>query len=410
MWRLEAGRIIAGLVRLTGDVGLAEDLGQEALIAALERWPRDGIPPNPGAWLALTARNRALDVLRRRGVHDRKIAELGRGLPGSAEPDLDAALDDPVGDDLLRLIFISCHPALRPEGRAALTLRLLGGLTTEEIARAFLITEAAASQRIVRAKRTLAERKVPYELPTAADLPARLGSVLGVVYLIFNEGYAATSGDDWIRPSLCEEAMRLARLLSALLPDEPETHGLQALTELHGSRLPARTAPDGSPILLADQDRRRWDHLLVRRGLAALERAAASGPPGHYTLQAAIAACHATAPFFPGTDWPRITALYALLSARWPSPMVTLNHALAVAMSGSPEEALAMLTPLTASLPRTPLLPATRAHILALLNRPAESRSAYLQAASLTPNPHQKSLYLQKAHSPQTSPPTNSTP
>ncbi|ROO83409.1 RNA polymerase sigma factor (sigma-70 family) [Actinocorallia herbida] len=400
VWRLEAGRIIAGLVRLTGDVGLAEELAQDALLAALERWPRDGVPANPGGWLALTARNRALDLLRRRRVHERKVAELGRDLSDAPGPDLDAALDDPVGDDLLRLIFIACHPVLRPEGRAALTLRLLGGLTTEEVARAFLISEAAASQRIVRAKRTLAERGVPYELPTAADLPERLTSVLGVVYLIFNEGYSATAGTDWTRPSLCEEAMRLARLLAGLLPDEPETHGLQALTELHGSRLPARAAPDGSPVLLPDQDRRRWDRLLIRRGMAALERAAASGPPGRYTLQAAIAACHATSPSFPETDWPRITALYAQLSARWPSPVVTLNHAMAVSMSEGPEQALAMLAPLTTTLPDSPHLSAARADLLARLGRTSEARTAYLQAARKTQNPQEKSLYLQKSRSP----------
>ncbi len=397
VWRMEAARIIAGVARVVQDVGLAEELAQDALVAALERWPRDGVPANPGGWLMLTAKNRAIDLLRRRSSYERKLAEVGRDLLQAPEPDLEGALDDPVGDDVLRLIFVACHPVLKPEQRAALTLRLLGGLTTDEIARAFLITEPAAAQRIVRAKRALAAANVPFELPAPQDVEARLRDVLAVLYLIFNEGYSATSGDDWTRPDLCEEALRLARVLAGLAPGEPEAHGLAALMELHASRLPARAEPDGTPVPLLEQDRRRWDRLLIRRGLASLERSAAAGPPGPYTLQAAIAACHAQAADPGDTDWPRIAAFYALLVARTGSPVVRLNHAVAVGMAEGPGAGLALLEPLAAALPRYPHLPAARAELLALLGRRDEARAEFARAASLTANTRERALFEQRA-------------
>jgi predicted RNA polymerase sigma factor len=326
----------------------------------------------------------------------RRLAhEVGRELIQQPEPELD--LDDPIGDDLLRLIFIACHPALKPEGRAALTLKLLGGLSTGEIARAFLISEPTAAQRIVRAKRTLADKKIPYELPAAADLPARLTSVLGVLYLIFNEGYSAAAGEDWIRPALCEEALRLGRILSGLAPEEPEVHGLVALMELQASRFPARTGPDGEPVLLLDQDRRRWDHLLIRRGLAALERSVAAGLPGPYTLQAAIAACHAHALDPADTDWQRIAGFYALLVGQTPTPVVRLNHAVAVGMANGPAEGLRLLDELADTLPGYPQLPAARAELLARLGRHAEARAEFTRAADLTANTRERTLFQRRA-------------
>jgi RNA polymerase sigma factor (sigma-70 family) len=395
VWRMEAARIIAGVARIVQDVGLAEELAQDALLAALERWPREGVPANPGGWLALTAKNRAIDLLRRRSTYERKLAEVGRGLLQQPEPELD--LDDPIGDDLLRLIFIACHPVLKPEGRAALTLKLLGGLSTGEIARAFLISEPTAAQRIVRAKRTLADKKIPYELPAAADLPARLTSVLGVIYLIFNEGYSAAAGEDWIRPALCEEALRLGRVLTGLAPEEPEVHGLVALMELQASRFPARTGPDGAPVLLLDQDRRRWDHLLIRRGLAALERSVAAGLPGPYTLQAAIAACHAYALDPADTDWRRIAGFYALLLGQTPTPVVRLNHAVAVGMANGPTEGLLLLDELADTLAGYPQFPAARAEFLARLGRHAEARAEFTRAADLTANGRERALFQGRA-------------
>src|SRR6185503_12989846 len=331
VWRIESARLIAGLTRIVGDVGQAEDLAQDALVAALERWPESGIPDKPGAWLMATAKHRAIDLLRRDKMLERKHVEVGYELESrqeTAAPDLDAAIDDQVGDDLLRLVFISCHPVLSREGRVALTLRLLGGLTTEEIARAFLVPEPTVAQRIVRAKRTLAKAQVPFEVPRGADLAARLSSVLEVVYLVFNEGYSATAGGDWMRPALCEDALRLGRVLAELAPQEPEVHGLVALMEIQASRAAARTGPSGKPILLLDQDRGRWDHILIHRGLKALERAEAlGGALGPYALQAAIAACHARARTAEETDWPRIAALYGALAQRVPSPIIELNRA-----------------------------------------------------------------------------------
>jgi RNA polymerase sigma factor (sigma-70 family) len=395
VWRIEAGRIIAGLVRLTGDVGLAEESAQDALLIALERWPAAGVPPNPGGWLTSTARHRAIDVLRRRSTAGRKLAELAG--PGVEEPDWDA-VTEPVEDDLLRLIFIACHPVLTPPARAALTLRLLGGLSTGEIARAFLVTEPTVAQRIVRAKRTLAAERVPFELPPAAELPARLGSVLEVVYLIFNEGYAATAGRDWTRPQLCQEALRLGRILAGLLPGEPEVHGLVALLELQGSRLPARTGPDGEPVLLADQDRRRWDRLLLRRGLAALERAAALGLAGPYVLQAEIAACHARAASVQATDWERVAALYTVLVHLWPSPVVELNRAVAVGYAQGPQRGLAVLEAIDADALRGyPQLEAVRGDLLERLGRGPEARAAFARAAGLTRNEAERELFRRRS-------------
>ena len=385
------------------DVGLAEDLAQDALVAALEQWPESGAPNNPGAWLMTAAKHRAIDLLRRNKRLERKYEEFGRDLAARLEgaaPDLDAALDDPVGDDLLRLIFICCHPVLSTEARVALTLRLLGGLTTEEIAHAFLVPEQTVAQRIVRAKRTLAETRVPFEVPRGAELGARLSSVLEVVYLIFNEGYAATAGDAWIRPALCEEALRLGRILAGLAPQEPEVHGLVALMEIQASRLRARVGPAGEPILLFDQDRTRWDHLLIRRGLAALTRAEKlGGALGPYTLQAAIAACHARARTPAETDWARIVALYDALAQLAPSPVVELNRAVAVAMAFGPAAGLELVDALASepSLEGYHLLPSVRGDLLVKLGRSGEARAEFERAASLTHNARERTLLLERA-------------
>src|SRR5881296_1089651 len=396
VWRIESARLIASLTRITGDVGLAEDLAQDALVAALERWPESGIPDNPGAWLMATAKHRAIDALRRDKRLERKHEELGHELQTRQErtvSDLDAALDDPVGDDLLRLVFISCHPVLSTEARTALTLRLLGGLTTAEIARAFLVPEQTVAQRIVRAKRTLAEAHVPFEVPRGAELAARLSSVLGVIYLVFNEGYSATGGDDWVRPALCEDALRLGRIVAELAPAEPEVHGLVALMEVQASRLRARVGPSGKPVLLLDQDRARWDHLLIRRGLAALERAEAlGGASGPYTLQAAIAACHARARTAEETDWTRIVALYDALAQLMPSPIVELNRAVALGMAFGPAAGLEVVDSLTKdpALVGYHLLPSVRGDLLAKLGRFDEARAELARAAALTQNSRER--------------------
>ena len=385
------------------DVGLAEDLAQDALVAALEQWPESGAPDNPGAWLMTAAKHRAIDLLRRNKRLERKYEELGRDLTARLEgaaPDLNAALDDPVGDDLLRLIFICCHPVLSTEARVALTLRLLGGLTTEEIAHAFLVPKQTVAQRIVRAKRTLAETRVPFEVPRGAELGARLSSVLEVVYLIFNEGYAATTGDAWIRPALCEEALRLGRILAGLAPQEPEVHGLVALMEIQASRLRARVGPTGEPILLFDQDRTRWDHLLIRRGIAALARAEKlGGALGLYTLQAAIAAYHARARTPAETDWARIVALYDALAQLAPSPVVELNRAVAVAMAFGPAAGLELVEALASepSLEGYHLLPSVRGDLLVKLGRSGEARAEFERAASLTHNARERTLLLERA-------------
>src|SRR5262245_17131083 len=385
------------------DVGVAEDLAQEALVAALERWPESGIPDNPGAWLMATAKHRAIDGLRRTKLVERKHEELGRELELQRElasPDLDAAIDDAIGDDLLRLVFVACHPVLSTEARVALTLRLLGGLTTDEIARAFLVPEATIAQRIVRAKRTLAEKGVPFEVPRGADLASRLSSVLEVVYLIFNEGYAATAGDDWVRPALCDDALRLGRVISGLMPGESEVHGLVALMEIQASRLRARVGPGGEPVLLLDQDRAHWDRLLIRRGLAALERAEAlGGAHGPYALQAAIAACHARASTADETDWPRIAGLYDALARLAPSPVVELNRAVAHAMAYGAGRGLDLVDALVAepSLQRYHLLPSVRGDFLAKLGRFAEARGEFERAAALTRNARERDLLLGRA-------------
>ncbi|TLP57794.1 RNA polymerase sigma factor [Microbispora triticiradicis] len=402
VWRIESARVIAALARMVNDIGLAEELAQDALVAALEEWPRKGVPDNPGAWLTLTAKHRALDRFRRRDIYQRKLREIGRDMElrqESAEAELDDALDDHIGDDLLRLIFTACHPALPAEGRLALTLRLLGGLSTAEIARAFLVPEPTVGQRISRAKRTLADKKIPIELPPPAELPVRLASLLEVVYLIFNEGYAATSGDDWIRPSLCQEAMRLGRVLAGLMPAEPEVHGLLALMELQASRIPARTAPDGAPVLLLDQDRGRWDRLLVRRGLEALRRAEELGTLGPYGLQAAIAACHARALTPRATDWERIAALYRLLAHLTPSPVVELNRAVAVGMAYGPARGLEIADGLRDehALRGYAHLPAVRGDLLARLGRSEEAAAEFRRAAELTRNARERDLFLGRA-------------
>jgi RNA polymerase sigma factor (sigma-70 family) len=403
VWRIESAKLIAGLTRIVRDVGVAEDLAQDALVVALERWPETGVPDNPGAWLMATAKHRAIDRIRRSKLLDRKHEELGYELEAqqdAAVPDLDAAIDDNVGDDLLRLVFITCHPVLSQEARVALTLRLLGGLTTVEIARAFLVPEPTIAQRIVRAKRTLSDARVPFEVPRGDELAERLSSVLGVIYLIFNEGYSATAGDAWTRPALCEEALRLGRILAELAPQESEVHGLVALMEIQASRLRARVSPTGKPVVLLDQDRSRWDHVLVRRGLAALERAEQlGGAVGPYALQAAIAACHARARTAPETDWPRIAALYDTLAQRMPSPVVELNRAVAVAMAFGPAAGLAIVDRLTSepSLAGYHLLPTVRADFLAKLGQYDEARAELERAATLTRNTTERELLLERA-------------
>ncbi|MEV0638833.1 sigma-70 family RNA polymerase sigma factor [Streptomyces sp. NPDC050619] len=397
---MESPRIIAGVTRVVRDVGIAEELAQDALVAALERWPREGVPDNPGAWLMATARHRAVDLIRRRENYARKLREIGRDLSTVAPPEEPADPDD-IDDDLLRLVFSTCHPVLSAEARTALTLRLLGGLTTAEIARAYLVPEATVAQRIVRAKRTLATRNVAFEVPYGPDREARLGSVLDVIYLIFNEGYAATAGDDWLRPGLCEDALRLARVLSALMPKEPEVHGLTSLLEFQASRTAARTGPDGEPVLLKDQDRRRWNRMLIARGITALGRAdaTATGAPGPYALQAAIAACHAIAYAYEDTDWPRIATLYALLAARAPSPVVELNRAVAVSMAEGPEPALEIVDALAAepALRDYHLLPSVRGDLLLRVGRTAQARAEFERAASLTHNARERALLLARA-------------
>ncbi|MFL5447544.1 MAG: RNA polymerase sigma factor [Gemmatimonadales bacterium] len=403
VWRIESAKLIAGLTRLVGDIGLAEDLAQDALLAALERWPDSGIPEKPGAWLMATAKHRAIDQLRRGKMLDRKHVQVGHEMEirqEAAVSNLDAALDDDIGDDLLRLMFMACHPVLSTEARVALTLRLVGGLTTPEIARAFLVAEPTIAQRIVRAKRTLADAHVPFEVPRGSELQARLSSVLGVLYLVFNEGYSATAGDDWIRPQLCEEALRLGRILAELTPGEPEVHGLVALMEIQASRLRARTGPAGEPILLLDQDRARWDQLLIRRGLAALTRAEALvSSLGPYALQAAIAACHARARVAEETDWPRIASLYEQLAQLTPSPVVELNRAVAVGMAYGPAAGLELADKLVTDpvLEGYHLLPAVRGDLLAKLGRNEEARGEFERAASLTRNARERELLLQRA-------------
>ena len=403
VWRIESARLIAGLARRVGDVGLAEDLAQDALLAALERWPVSGVPDNPGAWLMAVAKRRGIDHARRSTRFEQRQEVLAVELEaqlGSAAADPDEALDDPVGDDLLRLVFVCCHPVLSTEARVALTLRLLGGLATGEIARAFLVPEPTLAQRIVRAKRTLAEARVPFEVPRGPELAARLSSVLEVVYLIFNEGYSATAGEDWVRPALCEDALRLGRILAELVPAEPEAHGLVALMEIQASRLGARVGPSGRPVLLVDQDRARWDHLLIRRGLAALERATALGGVwGPYTLQALIAACHARARTAEETDWVRIAALYEALAQRVPSPVVELNRAVALGMAFGPAAGLELADALAAepALRSYPFLPAVRGDLLARLGRGTEARAEFERAASLTRNAREREVLLERA-------------
>ncbi len=400
VWRIESPRLIAGLARMVRDLGLAEDLAQDALVVALEQWPQSGVPDNPGAWLMATAKNRAIDRLRRNQLLERKHEELGRevAVREMTVPDLTAGLDDEVGDDLLRLIFIACHPVLSTEARVALTLRLLGGLTTEEIARAFLVPEPTIAQRIVRAKRTLAEKHVPFEVPRRAELAERLSSVLEVIYLIFNEGYAATTGDDWLRPGLCEDALRLGRILAELAPTEPEVHGLVALMEIQSSRSRARVGPSGEPVLLLDQNRAQWDQLLIRRGLAALERADKLGlARGPYTVQGAIAACHARARIPEETDWARIVELYDQLAQLIPSPVIELNRAVAIGMAFGPQAGLELVDTLTSepALANYHLLPSVRGDLLKKLGRLDEARSEF--AAALTRNAPERELLLERA-------------
>ena len=403
VWRMESPRLIAGLTRMVRDVGLAEDLAQDALVAALERWPRSGVPDNPGAWLMAVAKRRAIDLFRRNERLDRKRAELGRELASEqAGPPagIEAAADELIQDDLLRLVFIACHPVLSTEARVALTLRLLGGLTTDEIARAFLTPEPTIAQRIVRAKRTLAEARVAFEEPVASELDERLASVLQVIYLIFNEGYSATAGDDWLRPGLCDDALRLGRVLAELMPREPEVHGLVALMEIQASRSRARVDASGDPVLLLDQNRGLWDHVLIRRGLTALERAKKlGGSLGPYGLQAAIAACHARARTADETDWESIAALYDGLAELTPSPVVELNRAVAISMAFGPAEGLELVDELTVepSLRGYYLLPSVRGELLARLGRPDEARPEFERAASLTRNARQRKLLLERS-------------
>ena len=402
VWRIESPKLIAGLARIVRDVGLAEDLAHDALVAALEQWPREGVPRNPGAWLMATAKHRAIDHFRRVKLLERKHHELGYEIESDrdkAVQDFEAALDEDVGDDLLRLIFTACHPVLSTEGRVALTLRLLGGLTTDEIARAFLVSEPTIAQRIVRAKRTLVQKQVPFEVPRGAERAERLSSVLEVIYLIFNEGYSATAGEDWMRPALCEDALRLGRVLAELAPQEAEVHGLVALMEIQSSRSRARTGPSGEPILLLDQNRALWDRLLIRRGLAALNRAESLGTRGTYALQAAIAACHARARTAAETDWPRIAALYADLAALSPSPVVELNRAVAVSMANGPEAGLTLVDALAKdrALERYHLLPSVRGDLLKKVGRLDEARVEFERAASLTRNSRERTLLLARA-------------
>jgi RNA polymerase sigma factor (sigma-70 family) len=403
VWRIEAARIIGGVARMLRDVGLAEEMAQEALVSALEHWPKTGVPDNPGAWLMATAKNRALDWLRHHKLQDRKLEEFGRELEVLGElsvPDIADSMDDDIGDDLLRLVFTACHPVLSAEARTALTLRLLGGLTTGEIARAFLVPEPTIAQRIVRAKRTLAEARVPFEVPRAEELEARLTSVLEVIYLIFNEGYAATAGEHWMRPALCEEALRLGRIVAELVPREPEVHGLVALMEIQASRMAARVSASGEPVLLMDQNRARWDPLLIRRGLAALERAQQlGGALGPYALQAAIAACHARARTAEATDWARIAALYDALAQLMPSPVVELNRAVAMGMAFGPAAGLEIVDALgqEPSLKDYHLLPSVRADLLVKLGRHAEASAEWTRAASLARNARERALLLERA-------------
>jgi RNA polymerase sigma factor (sigma-70 family) len=403
VWRIESRKLIASLARFVRDIGLAEELAQDALVAALEQWPESGVPRNPGAWLMAAAKHRAIDRFRRSKRLEEKHREIGHDLAArqdEAVAELDAALDDDVGDDLLRLVFTACHPVLGAEARTALTLRLIGGLTTDEIARAFLVSEATIAQRIVRAKRTLAEKRVPYEVPRGADLAARLSSVLEVIYLIFNEGYTATAGNDWMRPALCEDALRLGRILAGIAPGEPEVHGLVALMEIQASRARARVGPSGEPIVLLEQNRAPWDQLLIRRGLAALDRAERLREGrGPYTLQAAIAACHARARVPGDTDWARIAALYAELAAITPSPVIELNRAVAVAMAEGPAAGLRLVDAIASegALANYHFLPAVRGDLLEKLGRRAEARAAFERAASLTRNTRERALLLTRA-------------
>jgi len=402
VWRIESARVIAGLTRIVRDVGVAEELAQDALVIALEKWPEAGIPDNPGAWLMGTAKHRAIDYLRRGTLTDRKHEDLGREMAEKEMqvPDLAAAMDDTIGDDMLRLVFIACHPVLSMEARVALTLRLLGGLTTDEIARAFLIPEATIAQRMVRAKRSLSEAQVPFEVPRGDDFKARLSSVLQVIYLIFNEGYSASSGDDWMRPALCEDALRLGRILAELVPSEAEAHGLVALMEIQASRTKARVGPSGEPILLLEQNRAKWDRLLIHRGLAALARAEnVSAAPGPYVIQAEIAACHARARTGDETDWARIAALYGQLAQISPSPVVELNRAVAVSMSSGPAAGLQMVDRLQnePALRSYHLLPSVRGDFLKKLGRLEEARAEFERAASMTRNVREQELLLQRA-------------
>lgn len=402
VWRMESAKIVAKLTRMLHQVGLAEEFAQDALVSALEQWPRAGVPDRPGAWLMTTAKNRALDELRRRKLIERTSEAIAHETPLALTPgeEPDAAADDDIGDNLLRLMFIVCHPVLSTQARTALTLRILAGLTTAEIARAFLLPEPTIAQRIVRAKRTLAEAHVPFEVPRGGERAARVGSVLEVIYLVFNEGYAATSGDDWMRPALCEEALRLGRVLSELLPDEPEVHGLVALMEIHSSRVGARTDAHGEPILLLAQNRGRWNRLLIQRGLTALQRAQAlGGPSGPYTIQAAIAACHARAPTAAATDWVQIVALYDALAQLLPSPVIELNRAVAISMAYGPAAALELVDSIVneAKLADYHLLPSVRGDLLEKLGRHEEARAEFSRAAGLTRNARERILLLGRA-------------
>jgi len=401
VWRIEAGRVVAALAGLVRDVGWAEELAQDALVAALEQWPRDGVPANPGAWLTTVGKRRAIDALRRRKLLERSVEQLGQDLDDDGfTPNFDAAFEERIDDDLLRLVFTACHPVLSPQARAALTLRVLGGLKTEEIARAFLVSETTVAQRITRAKKTLAEAQVPFEVPGVAARAERLASVLEVIYLIFNEGYSATAGDDWMRPALCADALRLARLLQELMPEEPEVHGLAALLEIQASRTAARVDADGEPVLLLEQDRGRWDRLLIRRGLAALDRArAANGPPGPYTLQAEIAACHARAATPQDTDWARIADGYAELARVVPSPVVELNRAVAVSFAHGPAAGLELAQALVEepALAHYHLLPSVLGDLLAKLGRHDEARAEFERAAELTGNERERALLRARA-------------